>query len=92
MDEVLKNGPSEICQRQPLKVLKWYGLLKLIKFFKGCLPQIPLGPFLNTLSQLILEDCFNIFTAGFNNFCSLGDIYGGVFKTPSNNYENIKRL
>ena len=27
-DKVFKNGPSEICGRQPLKNLKWYGLLK----------------------------------------------------------------
>ena len=26
--KVFKNGPSEICGRQPLKNLKWYGLLK----------------------------------------------------------------
>ena len=26
-DKVLKNGPSKICGRQPLKNLKWYGLL-----------------------------------------------------------------
>ena len=31
---VLKNGPSKICGRQPLK---------------GCLPQILRGPFVNTL-------------------------------------------
>ena len=43
-DKVFKNGPSKICGRQPLKKLKG--------FFKGCLPQILLGPFLNTLSQL----------------------------------------
>ena len=48
-DKVFKNGPSEICGRQPLENLKGYGLLK---FFKGCLPQILLGPFLNTLSQM----------------------------------------
>ena len=34
-DKVFKNGPSKICGRQPLK------------FFKGCLPQILLGPLLN---------------------------------------------
>ena len=49
-DKVFKNGPSEICGRQPLKNLKWYGLLKQtiphFKFFKGYLPQILLGPFL----------------------------------------------
>ena len=27
-DKVLKNGPSKICGRQPLKNLKGYGLLK----------------------------------------------------------------
>ena len=40
-DKVFKNGPSKICGRQPLS------------FFKGCLPQILLGPFLNTLSHFI---------------------------------------
>ena len=39
---------------QPLKNLKEYGLPKAdytpFKFFQGCLPQILLGPFLNTLS------------------------------------------
>ena len=27
-DKVLKNEPSQICGRQPLINLKWYGLLK----------------------------------------------------------------
>ena len=27
-DKVFKNGPSQICGRQPLKYMKWYGLLK----------------------------------------------------------------
>ena len=27
-DKVFRNGPSEICGRQPLKNLKWYGLIK----------------------------------------------------------------
>ena len=47
-DNVLKGGPSKICGRQPLKNLKWN-----FKFFKGCLPQILLGPLLNILSQMI---------------------------------------
>ena len=47
--KVFKNGPSKICGRQPLKKLKWYGLPKI---FKGCLPQISLGPFLNTLTHI----------------------------------------
>ena len=38
-NKVFKNGPSKICGRQPLKNLK--------EFFKGCFPQILLGPFLN---------------------------------------------
>ena len=46
-DKVFKNGPSKICGRQSLKNLnRPYPL----KFFKGCLPQILLGPVLNTLS------------------------------------------
>ena len=31
-DKVFKNGPSKICERQPLKNLKKYGLLSLQKF------------------------------------------------------------
>ena len=46
-DKLFKNEPSKICERQPLKDLK-----ESFKFFKGCLPQILLGPFLNTLSYL----------------------------------------
>ena len=42
-DKVFKNGPSKICGKQRLKYMK---------FLKGCLPQILLGPFLNTLSHL----------------------------------------
>ena len=54
-DEVFKNGPNKICRRQLLRNLKGYGLLKQtisFQIFKGCLPQILLGPFLNTLSQI----------------------------------------
>ena len=53
LDKVFKNGPSETCGRQPSKNIKGYGLLSRpypFKFFKSCLPQILLGPFLNTLS------------------------------------------
>ena len=38
--KVFKNGPSKLSPRQPLK------------FFKGCLPKILLGPFLNILTYL----------------------------------------
>ena len=54
-DKVFKNGPNKVCRRQSLKNLKGYGLLKQtisLQFFKGCLQQVLLGPFLNTLSHL----------------------------------------
>ena len=35
-DKVFKYGPSKLCERQPSKNFKGY----LLKFFKGCLPQI----------------------------------------------------
>ena len=55
-DKVFKNGPSKVCGRQGLKNLKWYGLLTYhLKFFKGCLPQILLGPFLNNFSHIQLH-------------------------------------
>ena len=42
-----------LCGRQSLKNLKRYRLLKrCFKSFKGCLPQISLGPLLNTLSHI----------------------------------------
>ena len=41
------NGQSKICGRQPLKKLKHF------KFFKGSLQQILLGPFLNTVTQIM---------------------------------------
>ena len=46
--KVFKNGPSKICGRQPLKNFKWYGLL-------SCIPQILLGPFLNTFNHMKLR-------------------------------------
>ena len=55
--KVFKNGPSKICGRQPLKYLKGYGMLQQtisLQIFKGCFPQIILGPFLNTFSHLWL--------------------------------------
>ena len=33
-DKACKNGPSKICERQPLKNLKGYGLLKQIISFQ----------------------------------------------------------
>ena len=46
---------GKICGRAPLKNLKRYGLLK---FFKGCLPQILIGSFMNTLSQDVPSSLF----------------------------------
>ena len=53
--KVFKNGPNNICGEQPLKT--WSEMVFLsrpyhFKFFTGCLPQILLGPFMNTLTQL----------------------------------------
>ena len=56
MDIVFKNKQSKICGRQPLENLTGYGLLKQIvslQIFKGCLPQISLGPLLNTWTRII---------------------------------------
>ena len=45
-----------------------YSRMDQVKFFKGCLPQILLGPFLNTLThfQFYLED-LNIFSPVYPN-------------------------
>ena len=51
-NNLFKNTPSKICGIQALKNL---GLLKQtvwFKSFKGYIPKILLGPFLNTLSHL----------------------------------------
>ena len=55
-DKVFKNRPSKICGSQPLKNFKGYTSLPKVDhttstIFKGCVPQILLGPFLNTLTQ-----------------------------------------
>ena len=52
-DKVFKNGPNKIFGRQPLKKLKGLWSAEAEKN-KGCLPQILLGPFLNTFSQMFL--------------------------------------
>ena len=44
-DKVFKNGPSKICGSCLSRTYHF-------KFFKGCLPQILLGTFLNTLSHI----------------------------------------
>ena len=55
-DKLIKNGPSEICGRQPLKILSdmiCLSRLHHFRFFRGCLPQIFLGSLWNILSQLV---------------------------------------
>ena len=46
--KVFKNGPSKVCGRQPLKNLRIS-----LQIFKGCLAQLLLGPFLNTLNHMM---------------------------------------
>ena len=57
--KVFKNRPRKTCGRQALNYLKWYDLPKAdhtpFKFFRGCLPQIFLGPFLNILSHMFVR-------------------------------------
>ena len=52
-----KSGTSKICGRQTLKTLKGYSLLNHIpsSFFKGCLPQILLGPLLKYFVPFVLR-------------------------------------
>ena len=56
-DKAFKNERKKIRRRQPLK--NWSGMVCLkqtirypFRFFKGFLPQVLLGLFLNTLSQI----------------------------------------
>ena len=44
------------------------------KFFNGCLPQISLGPFLNTLPNIVLGE-FNL-DLSHNQFSLLKECYG----------------
>ena len=56
--KVIKNGPSKICGRKPVKF--WSDTVCLsrpyhFKFFKGCLPQILFGPFLTYITLEIVH-------------------------------------
>ena len=53
--KVFKNGPSKICGRQPLTKFAQSRPYTL-KSFKGCLPQILLGPFFNTLTHIMFPN------------------------------------
>ena len=54
--KVFKNGPSKICGRQPLKNLG--DMVRLRKFFKGCLPQIFFGPFFFEQALIVFETMY----------------------------------
>ena len=53
--KVFRNWPSKICGLEPLKI--WSDMVwsrpYQFKFFKRCLPQILLGPFLNILTHFL---------------------------------------
>ena len=52
MGQIYKSAPSKICGKQPIKNLSGMVCLYHFKIFKGCLPQILLGPFLNNLTHI----------------------------------------
>ena len=55
-DKVLKNGPSKICGREPLKNFNGYETDHISSnICKGCLPQNLLCPFLNTWTQMMVK-------------------------------------
>ena len=67
MGQDIQEWTKKICGRQPLKNLKGYGLLSRpypFIFFKGCLPQTLLGPFLNTLSCITFR-CSNVLAGNY---------------------------
>ena len=63
-DKVFKNGLSKICGIQPIKTSsdmvcfnRSYYIISIFNFFfQGCLPQILLGPLLNTFFHILLLD------------------------------------
>ena len=77
--KVFKNEPSKICGRQPLKS---YLKLTIYHFnlFRGCLPQILLGPFLNTLTQLWGYEVFKVYV-----YYKYNDIYSNVILDKGTN-------
>ena len=70
LGQSIQEWPSQICERQSLKNLKGYGLLKQtipIQIFEGCLQQILLGPLLNNLTHFR------------SVFRTLPNVYDGAF-------------
>ena len=86
-NKVFKNGPTKIFGRQRLKNLKDMVCLSWpypFKFCKGCLPQILLGPFLNTWSEM----CDRVVNAPLG----VQKIFGfvGIFRKKQKNTETEK--
>ena len=84
------NGPSKICGRQPVKNLKWYGLLRKtisLQVFKGYSPQILFGPFLNTLTQLFIRT-----QQSRSVFRTQSNIWDGAFYNKSLRLKNRERF
>ena len=55
------NGPSKFVGASLEKIERIYLCRpNPFNFFKGCLPQISLGPFLNTSSQVLVEATLDI--------------------------------
>ena len=52
-DKVFKNGPSKNCGRQSWSGIVCFKQIKPLQIFEGCLAQILLGPFLNTLFHIL---------------------------------------
>ena len=56
LGQSIQEWTKNNCGRQPYGLWSALGRPYHFKFFKGCLPQILLGPFLNTLSHLFPMD------------------------------------
>ena len=65
-------GSSKICGRQLLK--NCFNRSYHFNFFKGCLPQILLGPFINTLSHLFIW-AFAFWVIVLRNVCTSKDTF-----------------
>ena len=63
-DKAFKNGPSKICGRHALQILKGYGLLKQTKFFVQFFVQrLPVTKFTQSTLEYLSHIIFN------NSYC-----------------------
>ena len=60
-----------------------------VKFFKGCLPQILLGPFLNTLTHIMIQIIFNIHALNSLNYARNFNITPTIFTLASRTSRKI---